>query len=148
LIPPALLAGVTLVLLAAGSFYAGIEWQQGRDALALKDAQAELEKAQAASNVIALAYAENSAALSRQLGNARVQLRDLTTGRDCLSAAAVGLLNGATPSVPDAAGKPASAPGAFATDRDVGDALAICRSAHRQLSDQLNAILDIEDTRH
>jgi hypothetical protein len=146
MIPPALLAGATLAV-AAGSFYAGIEWQQGRDALALKDAQVEVEKARAAANVVALAYAENTAVLSRQLGNARVKVRDLTNGRDCLSAAAVGLLNSAA-SVPAAAGKPASASSAFATDRDVGDALAICRSGYQQLSDQLNAILDIEDTRH
>ena len=147
MIPPLAIVAVTAAL-AAGSFYAGIEWQQGRDALALKDAQAEMEKAQAAANVVALAYAENTAVLSRQLGNARVKLRDLTSGRDCLSAAAVSVLNGPTPGVPAAAGEPASAADAFATDRDVGDALVTCRSGYQQLSNQLNAILDIEDTRH
>lgn len=142
----AILAAVALAL-AIGSFVAGIEWQQGREAIALKAAQADLKVAQDAAGVIALAHAENTAVMNRQLGNARVQLRDLTNGRDCLSAAAVGLLNGPA-AVSDAAGQPARQASAAATDRDVGDALAICRFAHRQLSDQLNKILDIEDTRH
>lgn len=147
MIPPALLAGITLVI-AVGAFIAGIQWQQGREAIALKEAQADLKVAQDAAAVIAMTHADNTATISRQLGNARVQLRDLTNGRDCLSAAAVGLLNGPAAGVPATAGQPAGQASAAATDRDVGDALAICRFAHRQLSDQLNAILDIEDTRH
>jgi hypothetical protein len=143
----ALIALVICGLSFAAGSWGGIEWQRGREALAMKAAQAELKAAQEAASVIAMAHANNTAAISRQLGNARVQLRDLSSGRDCLSADAVSLLNSAV-AVPNAAGQPASQARAAATDQDVGDALAVCRFAHRQLSDQLNAILDIEDTRH
>ena len=147
MIPPALLAGVTLAL-AVGSFFGGIEWQQGRDALALKGAQAKLAEQSRAADTIATNHAAVVMQLNRQLGDKRAALYGLTTGRDCLSARAVSLLNGAAVSVPGSAREPEAAPAAAATDRDVGDALAICRSAHSQLADQLNAILDIEDTRH
>lgn len=131
--------------IAAGSFWAGIEWQQGRHAIALQAATAARDKAQDAANTIALAHASNTAVLNRKLGDARVQLRDLSTGRNCLSADAVSLLNAIGPALPAAASAPASAPAAAATDRDVGDALATCRGAYSQIAEQVNAILDIED---
>lgn len=133
--------------IAAGSFWAGLEWQQGRHAIALQAAIADRDKAQDAANNIALAHASNTAVLSRKLGDARVQLRDLTTGRNCLSADAVGVLNAIGPAVPPTASAPAGTPATAATDRDVGDALAICRGEYDKLAGQVNAILDIEDMR-
>ena len=65
-----------------------------------------------------------------------------------MPAGAVRLLNGTTAPVPNASREPAGPPAAAATDRDIGDALATCRSGYQQLSDQLNAILDIEELRH
>ncbi len=132
--------------LALGGWF-GIEWQQGREALAREDMQAELDRLTAQGNDIALIHANNTAALSAQLGNTRAKLNSLTTGRDCLSADAVRLLNSAPAGVPAAAPEPASAPAAAATDRDVGDALAICRGEYSKLAGQMNAILDIEDAR-
>lgn len=137
-----------LVLAMTGSFLAGVEWQQGRAAIALTAALAERDRAQASVNEVALTHATNTAIFNRKLGAARVQLRDLSTGRNCLSPAAVGVLNAIGPTVPDAPAGASSAPTAAATDRDVGDALAVCRGAYSQLTEQVNAILDIEDMRH
>lgn len=134
------------VSLALGA-WGGIEWRLGREAIALKEARAELKKLSDTANEIALTYAGNTARLDRKLGDARVRLRDLTTGRDCLSADAVRLLN-AGAGVPAATAEPTGTPGAAATDRDVGDALALCRSEHAKLAAQLNAILDIEDRKN
>ena len=134
------------VSLALGA-WGGIEWRLGREAIALKEARAELKKLSDTANDIALVYAGNTARLDRKLGDARVRLRDLTTGRDCLSADAVRLLN-AGAGVPAATTEPAGPPDAAATDRDVGDALALCRSEHTKLAAQLNAILDIEDRKN
>ncbi len=134
------------VSLALGA-WGGVEWRLGREAIALKEARAELKKLGDAANDIALVYAGNTARLDRKLGDARVRLRDLTTGRDCLSADAVRLLN-AGAGVPAATTELAGSPDAAATDRDVGDALALCRSEHTKLAAQLNAILDIEDRKN
>jgi hypothetical protein len=134
------------VSLALGA-WGGIEWRLGREAIALKEARAELKKLADTANDIALTYAGNTARLDRKLGDARVRLRDLTTGRDCLSADAVRLLN-AGAGVSSATTEPAGPPAAAATDRDVGDALALCRGEHAKLAAQLNAILDIEDRKN
>lgn len=141
-----LTAAAIVASLALGGWF-GVQWQEGRDAIALKAAHAELERLTADMNTVALTHANVNAALSTQLGNTRVQLRTLSTGRDCMSADAVRLLNDAFAGVPTAPAKPASAPAAAATDRDLGDALAICRGEYRKLSEQMNAILDIEESK-
>lgn len=131
------------VSLALGGWL-GMRWEEGNQAIALKAANDARKVAEQNAADVALAHANNTAAIAAQLGDARVRIRSLTTGRDCLSAAAVRVLNdGAASGVPAAASQSASAPQAAATDQDVGDALAICRSGYSQLSEQLNAILDI-----
>lgn len=138
------------VFLALGGWL-GMRWEEGNQAIALKAANDARKVAEQNAADVALTHADNTAAIAAQLGDARVRIRSLTTGRDCLSAAAVRVLNdGAVPSVPPAAAQPTSAPQAAATDQDVGDALAICRSGYSQLSEQLNAILDINaaNSRH
>lgn len=143
----AALAAACALGLGAG-LWAGIEWQQGRSAILLEEARAKMKEQAQAADKIALNHAAAVAQLNRQLGDKRAQLYGLTSGRDCLSARAVRLLNGGSAPVPATTGEPAGAPDAAATDRDVGDALAICRSEHARLAAQLNAILDIEDSRH
>ena len=134
------------VSLALGGWL-GMRWEEGNQAIALKAANEARKVAEQNAADVALAHADNTAAIAAQLGDLRVRIRSLTTGRDCLSAAAVRVLNdGPAPTVPTAATQPASAPEAAATDQDVGDALALCRSGYGQLSDQLNAILDINAT--
>lgn len=138
------------VSLALGGWL-GMRWEEGNQAIALKAANDARKVAEQNAADVALTHANNTAAIAAQLGDARVRIRSLTTGRNCLSADAVRVLNGAAgPGVPAAAAQPASAPEASATDQDVGDALAICRSGYGQLSEQLNAILDINaaNSRH
>lgn len=138
---------VACVAAAAGGLWAGIQWEQGRQAVALMEAQTKLKEQALAADKIALNHAAALERLNKELGSKRAQLYGLSTGRECLSAGAVRLLNNAGPYVPSAAAEPASSAGTFATDRDVGDALAICRSEHAKLAAQLNSILDIEDLR-
>lgn len=131
------------VSLALGGWL-GMRWEEGNQAIALKAANDARKVAEQNAADVALTHANNTAAIAAQLGDARVRIRSLTTGRDCLSAAAVRVLNdGAGSSVSTPTAQPASAPQAAATDQDVGDALAICRSGYSQLSEQLNAIIDI-----
>ena len=135
---------IAIALSGAIGVYTGIEWQQGREAIKQQELQDKLDEAQAGANKIALIYAENSAKLNSQIGDARVQIRSLTRGTKCLDSSAVGVLNGIATDVPAAPSQPASAPSAFATDQDVGDAYAVCAGAYRKLSDQLNAIIDLQ----
>lgn len=128
--------------------WVGVRWERGEQAIAAEAAKERSDALIANQDAIAIAAGAAMTTLSNQLGDARVRLNKLTNGRDCLQPDAVRLLNaaGAAP-VPAAASRAASAPDAFATDRDVGDALAICRSRYGQLAEQLNAILDIEEQR-
>lgn len=72
-------------------------------------------------------------------------LRRLTTGRRCLDADAVRVLNAASlkpTGVPDAAYQPVSADAAFATDTDVGLWAAQARRAYDTCRGRLQAIAD------
>lgn len=143
-----------LILAAVLGFAGGWEWRDGAHAkaeLRLQQERARALKAmEAQQDRTSLAYANRVSELAQNLGDARVKLYSRTSGKPCLSAGAVSLLNDIGPPlyVPVAAGQPASSPAASATDRDVADALAICRSGYVRLSEQVNAILDIEDARH
>jgi hypothetical protein len=153
-----LLIEITVVILAVvgytfAAFNLGERFQRGQDAIAA-DAQQKkyddkLKEVQAVADAASLEHAQVIDQLNRQLGDARAQVRSLTTGRACLTADAVGVLNaiGASTRVPAAASGAASAPQGVATDRDVGDALAVCRGEYAKVKDQLDAILDIEDKR-
>lgn len=100
-------------------------------------------------------HAEVVRILNEDLDEAHAQLTRLTTGRRCLDAPAVRVLNRTgrvpapaartdeTPAAPerfedDGAGEP------FATDRDAAVALAECRTQYAAVADQLNKIIDIE----
>ena len=143
-----------LILAAVLGFAGGWEWRDGAHAKAELRLQQERARALKAmedqQDRTSLAYANRVSELAQNLGDARVKLNTLTSGKPCLSPGAVGLLNAIGPavSVHTTAGQPASAPATTATDRDVADALAICRSGYARLSEQVNSILDIEDARH
>ena len=137
------------LLVAAFCFWLGVQWQQGVDAKALAAQQAVVEVLRADQENTAMAHAQTEHLLSIQLGDARAQLRSHATGRPCLSAADVGVLNNlGAAGVPAAPSQPPHESGASATDQDVGDALAVCRSEYARIADQLNSILKIEDRRH
>lgn len=73
-------------------------------------------------------------------------IRRLTVGRPCLDSAAVRVLNqpaGLKPStVPEAAGEPAGAHAAFATDTDVGLWIGICQRGYETCRGRLQAVAD------
>lgn len=154
-----LTAGAILLASVLG-FFGGKRWEEGAQALALEAQKAQYEKTLHDQKVTAdkegMSHAETIDTLNLQLRNVDKKLAASTTGRACLSARAVGLLNAIN--VPRAdvgasAAQPANAPEAaasdplFATDRDIADAIAVCRTEYTKLADQLNSILDIEDQR-
>jgi hypothetical protein len=95
-------------------------------------------------------HAGELATLNTKLGDARARIAQLS-GRTCLDAGTVGVLNdtGVPAQRRAAASEPARAPaGAAASDRDVAEYIATCRTRYGEVSEQLNRILDIEDRRH
>jgi len=139
-------------LLLSAAFLGGVRWQEGADALAQRkadDAAKEtLRHVVEAGDKKGIEHAEEVDRLNAELARKQRTLYGLTDGRQCLSAAAVRVLNSTGPgAVPSAASQPASAAQAFATDRDVGDALASCRAEYGKLFDQVNRILDIDEVR-
>ena len=142
---------LALAIFAAGGA-AGIKWHAGIDAqraLAEKDLRdSDARQQRQFSDLAAGKHAGTVATLSTQLGNAREKIATLS-GRACLDAGTVGMLNaiGGQP-VRAAARDAASAPEGVATDRDVSTAIADCRAGYAQVADQVNQILDIEERRH
>lgn len=129
------------------------EW---RDADNRREAEAEAKKAEDAELAASKAaeHRDLMEQLNAQLKEADDVIAKNSTGRKCLPAVTVRVLNApaASPadraaSVPAAAGESSSAPEAFATDRDVGRAIAVCRTRYAEVADQLNKILDIEEAR-
>jgi hypothetical protein len=150
-----------LILVAAliAGFAAGNRYQRGVQAqreIAARDlANSDRLQQRKFADRAAGQQAATVAAISTQLGDAREKIAQLS-GRQCLDAGTVGMLNniGAEPSRA-AAGEPADqAPAAatgggfrFATERDTAVAIATCRAYYGEVSGQLNQILDIEDRR-
>lgn len=139
----------------------GYQWHTGIAARAQIEAQQADEKSrqamQAMADQRAIGHAEQIRNLSKQLGAAHARISQLTR-RDCLDPGTVGMLNAIGTPLPSAASQSAdqaattaSNPGhglRFSTNRDLAEQIAVCRAAHAELADQLNAILDIEEARH
>lgn len=152
----AVIAALIFVSGAAG----GVKWQLGvqarKDVAAAEARQSDAIQQRKFGDKAATTHAATLAAINNKLGNAREQIAKLS-GRECLDAGTVGLLNtiGDQP-VRAATGEPAGAPGAaasgaglrFATDRDTASAIAICRARFAEVTSQVNQILDIEEKRH
>lgn len=147
----ALQLALALAIFAAGGA-AGIKYHVGVDAqrelAAQKLRQSDAIQQRKFSDKAAGTHASAVATLSNQLGNAREKIAKLS-GRACLDADTVGMLNaiGEQPGRA-AAGEPAGAPEAVASDRDVAVSIATCRTWYGEVTSQLNQILDIEDRRH
>lgn len=130
---------------------AGIKWHAGQDAIAARAAddarQSDARQQRQLNDQAGGKHTATLARINNQLGNARETIAQLS-GRDCLDAGTVRVLNdiGGEP-VRAAAGQPAGAPTAAASDRDVADQIAACRSRYAEVASQLNQILDIEDRR-
>lgn len=152
-------AAIAAVIFAAGGV-GGIKWQlgvQARADMVAADARASDARRQIkALDKGATAHVTALAALNNKLGDAREKIASLS-GRECLDADTVGMLNdiGGEP-VRAAVGEPAGAPNAaaaggglrFATERDAAGTIAVCRTRYAEVSSQLNQILDIEEGRH
>jgi hypothetical protein len=151
------IAGLIFAAGAAG----GIKWHAGvvaaRDLAALQAQETDRRQQRQFNDLQAGRHAGQVASLQGQLGNAREKIASLS-GRSCLDAGTVGLLN-ATGVVDGgaAAGEPARAAEAAAaaagdsgqaSDRDVAGYIALCRTRYAELAEQVNRILDIEDRRH
>lgn len=148
------IVAVGLILAALLGFGVGWEWRDGVHAKAELRVQQERARAlkamEAQQDATSLTYANRVSELAQNLGDARVKLYSRTSGKPCLDAGAVSMLNDIAPGLrmPAAASQPTSPSAAAASDRDVADALAICRSSYARLSEQVNSILNIEDARH
>lgn len=152
-------------IVALGVFLFGVwlgyQWHAGMAAKAQFAAHQAAEKNKQAiqdmADQRAIGHAERVRALNTQLGAAHARISQLTR-RDCLDPGTVGMLNSIGPALPAAASQSENSPPApaadsglglrFSTSRDLAEQIAICRAAHTELADQLNAILDIEDARH
>ncbi len=107
-------------------------------------------------------HAAALAGVNTQLGKARAQIALLSSGRQCLDAGTVRMLNdigkpagglgvraaagqpaGAAPA---AAGSGADAAG-YASERGAAEQIAACRAQYAELASQINQILDIHDAR-
>ena len=155
----AIQAAIAAIIFTAGAA-GGIKWQlgvQARADMAAADVRASDAKRQIKTiDKAAVAHVTALATINNKLGDAREKIA-LLSGRECLDAGTVGVLNaiGAEP-VPAAAGEPSGATATpasgvgirFATERDTAGAIAICRARYAELSSQTNKILDIEDQRH
>lgn len=133
---------------AAGRAAVMADWTAEK--LATASALASDQRQQRAFNDVASGkHAAAIATVSNQLGEARAHISTLS-GRPCLGARTVGVLNAIASDQPSgtAAGESAGAAEASATDQDVSTFIAACRAQYGEVSSQLNQILDIEDRRH
>ena len=113
--------------------------------LRARAAATALQSAQVRGDVLTRDLLTREAMINRLSKEKRDALSRLTTGRPCLSADAVGVLNGTTGAgagVPTATGIPAAAGGGFATDADVGQWAAAAIAAHDTCRHRLDALID------
>lgn len=139
----------------------GYRWHVGIAAKAEIDALAASEKSRQAIQDLAdqraIIHAQQVRSFNQQLGAAHARIAQLSQ-RDCLDPGTVGLLNAIGTPMPATPGQSEGAATAvasysghginFSTARDLASQIAVCRAAHAELADQLNAILDIEEARH
>lgn len=156
------LFGVALVALSVWVGY-GLGRAPLRVELAeLRTAQAETAKLQALAGARVLADAQTLGnQLTNRLAGSQAQITELetekrrainrlTTGRHCLSADAVRLLNSASDNtgtggavdVPTPTGSVDATDGAFATDTDVGQWAIAARAQHSDCRARLGALID------
>lgn len=153
---------VSCVLLASLSGVVG--WQLGRlpvlaqladlrtthaetARLAARSAANTLQQAQQRGDVLTDALAQRQAQIDQLHQDKRHALTRVTTGRPCLSSAAVRLLNDdpadyGAPSVPPATGSPDAAGATTATDVDVGGWAIAARAQYNTCRARLAALID------
>ena len=151
---------IPYLLTAALSAYAAWAWQANHyeakladmrssisesDRLRARAAATALQAAQVRGDVLTRDLLAREALINRLSKEKRDALSRLTTGRPCLSADAVGVLNGTAGTgdgVPTPPGSPAATGATFATDADVGQWAAAARAAHDTCRQRLDALID------
>lgn len=149
----AIVAAVAALLFAAGWMVEG--WRKDgqiarierahaeervRDAV---ESAAELKAAVAIGNTLAATASAAEAARDTALEETRNALRKTTAGKPCLNATTVRLLNdaaGLKPDLPAAAGQPAGADAAAATDTDVALWAAYARRSYDTCRGRIDAL--------
>ena len=115
------------------------------DRIRARAAATALQAAQVRGDVLTRDLLAREALINRISKEKRDALSRLTTGRPCLSADAVGVLNGTTGAgagVSPATGIAAATGGVFATDADVEQWAAAARAAHDTCRHRLDALID------
>lgn len=117
------------------------------EAAAAAAALERLQHAQARGDELAQQLAAAETTLQTQAEEKSHEIARLTTGRPCLSAAVVRVLNSPAPgnqpgTVPPSAGQPAAADGAAASDRDVAQWARVCRTRYDTCRVRLDALID------
>ena len=115
------------------------------DRLRARAAATALQAAQVRGDTLSRDLLAREALINRLSKEKRDALNRYTTGRPCLSADAVGVLNGTTGAgagMPQATGIPAATGGGFATDSDVGQWAAAAIAAHDTCRYRLDALID------
>ena len=154
--PTIALCAISAAISAAGAY----QWQAYRydakladmrssiaesDKLRALAAATALQAAQVRSDILTRDLLARQQQIERLAKEKRDALSRLTTGRPCLSADAVGVLNGTEGSgagVPAPTGITAATGGGFATDSDVGQWAAAAIAAHDTCRYRLDALID------
>ena len=115
------------------------------DRIRARAAATALQAAQVRGDTLSRDLLAREALINRLSKEKRDALSRLTTGRPCLSADVVGVLNGtagAGAGVSPAIGIAAATGATFATDADVGQWAAAARAAHDTCRHRLDALID------
>lgn len=120
------------------------------EAAAAAAALERLRQAQARGDELAQQLAAAETTLQTQAEEASREIARLTTGRRCLDGAVVRLLNAPSQgirlgAVPPAAGQPAAADGAAASDTDVAQWARVCRTGYDTCRARLDALIDYHE---
>lgn len=157
--------GLALAIAVFAAGWTAAEWRAGVEIARLKQVRAEgnekavteinrkLIKAQERGDDLAARLATSESKLSTLEEEKKSEIRRLTTGKPCLSHAAVGVLNqpnlsaGAKPgAVAEAPSEPVPTDATFATDTDVGEWIAHAWRQYDACRDRLSAIADFYQT--
>jgi hypothetical protein len=156
----AILAVIAAALFAAGWSVEG--WRMGgkisdlerehaeQAAKTADESAARLSLAMARGDVLSAQLAASDTALTTLTKEKEDAIRRLTTGRPCLSSAAVGVLNRTAglqpPALPETAGQPVSADDSLATDTDVGLWIASAQRSYDTCRGRLQAVADFYES--
>lgn len=141
----AILAVITSL---AMGFYSGYDWHKTKAEAAKAEMmalhQARVEQEQARGNALADKLAKAEGRITVKTIEMIKHVKDVTTGRDCLGPAAVGLLQpGNSQGLRATAGEPdAESPGASATDTDIGVWIAEANQYYDTCAARQHALID------